>query len=111
MCTVYFKPENLNASLASAKTARNQVDELIELAENRMERTGSSDIYVWLDSGCYGNSIGTGYYYVRLHDPRSWFCTAYDAPYLIVKKSKLRPDQIEFMERKCAETRAALNEE
>ena len=29
---------------------------------------------------------------------------AYDHPALIVKKSKLRPDQVAFMERKCRET-------
>jgi len=108
MCTVYFLPENLEASLATTETAQKQVDELMEMAGNMTDNHGVAGVYVWLDSGCYGNSIGRGYYYVRLHDPRTWFSTAYDAPALIVKKSKLRPDQIEFMERKRAETNAIL---
>ena len=33
------------------------------------------------------------------------FTTAYNHPVLIVQKSKLRPDQVEYMERKCEETR------
>lgn len=95
MSTILVRPENLGAMMTLPRTARKQVDDLMKLED---------DIYVWLDSGCYGNSIGKGYYYVRRHDPRTWLSTAYDAPFLIVKKSKLRPDQIEFMERKCIET-------
>ena len=30
--------------------------------------------------------------------------TAYAHPALIVQKNKLRPDQVEYMERKCRET-------
>ena len=41
---------------------------------------------------------------MRFHSGRARHCTAYDQPALIVKKSKLRPDQIAFMERKCRET-------
>ena len=39
-----------------------------------------------------------------------WHSTAYDHPALIVKKSKLRPDQITFMERKCRETEEEAQE-
>ena len=69
---------------------------------------GGSRIYVWLDNMRFGNSKKTGFYYVRdqlsMYDN---FSTAYAHPLLIVQKKKLRPDQIEYMERKCRETRAA----
>ena len=62
-------------------------------------------VYVWLDNWCFGDNP-KGFYYVRyrltLKEP---FSTAYDHPVLIVKKSKLRSDQVEYMERKCRETR------
>ena len=34
----------------------------------------------------------------------SGMSTAYAHPALIVQKNKLRPDQVEYMERKCRET-------
>ena len=46
-----------------------------------------------------------GYYYVRNHPLRAARTSAYDFPILIAKKSKLRADQIVFMERKCRETK------
>ena len=66
---------------------------------------GGSRIYVWLDNMSFGNSKKTGFYYVR--DQLSMLfmgTTAYAHPLLIVQKKKLRPDQIEYMERKCRET-------
>lgn len=70
-----------------------------------------SNIYVWLDSMCFGNSKKTGFYYVRdsLSMLSGW-STAYAHPLLIVQKSKLRPDQIEYMEQKRRETSAAARE-
>ena len=85
------------------------------------ERNGK--IYVWLDSmrfrdyfGLdsmrYGNSDKKGFYHVRCHN--SMYCvgpfgvgvtSGYGDPVLIVQKNKLRPDQVEYMERKCRETR------
>ena len=71
----------------------------------------AGNIYVWLNSMCFGNSNKKGFYYVRwynsLLDCYGWggFSTAYGHPALIVQKNKLRPDQIEYMERKCKETR------
>ena len=66
---------------------------------------GDGNVYVWLDNWCFGNSP-KGFYYVRfiltMKDP---FSTTYNQPALIVRKRKLRPDQVEFMERKCEETR------
>ena len=76
----------------------------------RSNNTGK--IYVWLDSMCFGNSNKKGFYYVRWYnsvlDCHGWgggCSTAYGHPALIVQKNKLRPDQIEYMERKCKETR------
>ncbi|MBQ9337798.1 MAG: hypothetical protein IJS14_10950 [Lentisphaeria bacterium] len=76
---------------------------------SRGARTGR--IYVWLDSMCFGNSDKTGFYYVRWYnsmldcDGMGCVSTAYGHPALIVQKSKLRPDQVEYMDRKCRETR------
>ena len=75
---------------------------------NAMPPVPAGDIFVWFDRACYGNG-GKGYYYVRFHSGR-WCSTAYDHPALIVKKSKLRPDQIAFMERKCRETEEEAQE-
>ena len=69
-------------------------------------------IYVWLDSMRFGNSDKKGFYYVRCHN--SMYCvgsfgigvlSVYGHPVLIVQKNKLRPDQVEYMECKCRETR------
>lgn len=116
MCTVMLVPETLTARLIPAAIARKQVDELIKREQdavakyrsgkhdrNVMPPVPAGDIFVWFDQACYGNG-GKGFYYVRFHSGRSWLCTAYDRPVLIVKKSKLRPDQVAFMERKCRET-------
>ena len=115
-------PETLHAQKTPATVARKQVDELIKREQNaitefRKERRDrnamppvpAGDIFVWFDRACYGNG-GKGFYYVRFHSGRSWHCSAYDRPALIVKKSKLRPDQIAFMERKCRETEEEAQE-
>ena len=115
MCTVMLVPETLTARLIPAAIARKQVDELIKREQdavakyrsgkhdrNVMPPVPAGDIFVWFDQACYGNG-GKGFYYVRFHSGR-WHSTAYDHPALIVKKSKLRPDQVAFMERKCRET-------
>lgn len=62
-----------------------------------------------LDKACYVNSIDKVLYYVRNHTLRDHLSTGYDFLPLIVKKSKLSPEQIEFMECKCEEMR--LDEE
>lgn len=122
MSTVMLVSETLQAQLTPAAVARKQVNELIKreqdaITEFRKERRDrnamppvpAGDIFVWFDRACYGNG-GKGFYYVRFHSGRSWHCTAYDRPVLIVKKSKLRPDQIAFMERKCRETEEEAQE-
>ena len=121
MSTILTHPENIFAKWTPFWSARREVDKLMQREKEAIERAKSltngkvedngatvkpaGDIYVWLDSGCYGNSTENGYYYVRNHPLREAHSTAYDFPVLIVKKSKLRADQIEFMERKCRETK------
>lgn len=122
MCTVMLVSETLQAQKTPAAVARKQIDELIEREQdaitefqkerrdrNAMPPVPAGDIFVWFDRACYGNG-GKGFYYVRFHSGRSWHCSAYDRPALIVKKSKLRPDQIAFMERKCRETEEEAQE-
>ena len=119
MCTIMLYPETLGAQLASKWTTRRKVDQLMKKDREMKERLArgigndsdasipwlESGIYVWLDNWCFGNSP-KGFYYVRyrftLKIPMS---PAYDPPVLIVQKSQLRPDQVEYMERKCLETR------
>lgn len=116
MSTIMAFPETLTAWMTPTAVARKQVDDLIKREQNaitefrrgRRDRNAmppvpAGDIFVWFDQAGYGNG-GKGFYYVRFHSGRAWHCTAYDQPALIVKKSKLRPDQIAFMERKCRET-------
>ena len=73
---------------------------------------GGGNIYVWLDNCCFGNSTKKGFYYVRYQlSMLAWGSTAYAHPALIVQKNKLRPDQVEYMERKCGETLDAARRE
>ena len=98
----------------SRRERSRRIDELkaqgIEHPEWRPDRNtirieGDGNVYVWLDNWCFGNSP-KGFYYVRfLLTMKGPFTTEYNHPVLIVQKSKLRPDQVEFMERKCEETR------
>ena len=65
----------------------------------------SGEIHVWLDNGNYCDTPEKGFYYVRYRNSiLDGYTTAYAHPVLVVQKSKLRPDQIEFMERKRAAT-------
>ena len=69
-------------------------------------------VYVWLDNCCFGNSRKKGFYYVRYQlSMYAWGSTAYAHPALIVQKNKLRPDQVEYMERKGRETIEAAKQE
>jgi len=68
----------------------------------------SGRIYVWLDNCNYCESKYKGFYYVRYQlSMLDGGTTAYAHPELVVEKKKLRPDQVEYMERKCQETLAA----
>ena len=77
--------------------------------ERRLElKTGlfhiPRNIFVWLDNMNYC-SEEKGFYYVRYQNSMLWNgTTAYAHPVLVVQKSKLRPDQVEYMEHKCRET-------
>ena len=123
--------ETLRAKMRSKKSSQNAVDKLIaydkELENNptaevpnledgifggifSSRQTGSGKIYVWLDNMNLGNSDKKVFYYVRYYNlilDYIWggVSTAYGHPALIVQKDKLRLDQIEYMERKCKETR------
>ena len=132
MCTIMTQRETLPAEKRSCKASQEAVDKLIaydqELKTNPSAETprfddgifgsifsyrqrGTGKIYVWLDSMCFGNSSKKGFYYVRWYNSMldcgmgGFVSTAYGHPALIVQKDKLRPDQIEYMERKCKETR------
>ncbi len=62
-------------------------------------------IYVWQDNcnGC--ESEQNEFYYVRYQLPKqSDDTTEHTHPELVVEKMKLRPDQVEYMKRKCQET-------
>ena len=79
-------------------------------------RNSSGHIYVWLDTGCYCKSKKKGFYYVRYYNSilqcyGNTYSTAYAHPVLVVQKNKLRPDQIEFMERLRQETIADAKRE
>ena len=132
MCTIMTQRETLPAEKRSRRASQRAVDKLIaydqELKTNPSAETpcfddgifgsifsyrqrGTGKIYVWLDSMCFGNSSKKGFYYVRWYNSMldcgmgGFVSTAYGHPALIVQKDKLRPDQIEYMERKCKETR------
>ena len=132
MCTIMIQRETLPAEKRSRRASQRAVDKLIaydkELATNPNAETpnfddgffgifgggsrqGTGKIYVWLDSMCFGNSGKKGFYYVRWYNSMldcgrgGFVSTAYGHPALIVQKDKLRPDQIEYMKRKCKETR------
>ena len=63
-------------------------------------------IYIWLDNMNFCSTT-KGFYYVRYQKSLLWMgTTAYAPPVLVMQKSKLRPDQVEDMERKCKETLA-----
>ncbi len=94
MCTRLTKDETEDARRRSATETQSLVDDLIK---------SEVPVFIWLDGGGFRH-WRKGFYYVRttLH-PVS---TAYQPPALIVEKKKLRPEQAEWMERKCRETQS-----
>ena len=126
MCTFMLYRETLPAEKRSREDSQKAVDRLMEydrklsagdesckapFFENQPYGIASSPwggrgkVYVWLDNCCFGNSDKKGFYYVRYQlSMYAWGSTAYAHPVLIVEKNKLRPDQVEYMERKCRET-------
>ena len=100
-------PSDEDADLPLEKKRRQMKADV--LADYFSRGDNSGEIYVWLDNMNYGPEK-TGFYYVRYHNSilayhgRGCYSTAYARPVLVVQKSKLRPDQVEYMERKCRET-------
>ena len=100
-------PSDEDADLPWEKKRRQMKADV--LADYFSRGDNSGEIYVWLDNMNYC-SDKTGFYYVRYHNSilechrRGCYSTAYAYPVLVVQKSKLRPDQVEYMERKCRET-------
>ena len=137
MCTIMFYRETLPAERRSREDSQKAVDRLIEY--DRLLSSGRSSgedtceaplfedqpggicsapwghggpVYVWLDNCRFGNSRKKGFYYVRYQlSMYAWGSTAYAHPALIVQKNKLRPDQVEYMERKCRKTLEAAKQE
>ena len=134
MCTIMFYRETLPAEKRSREDSQEAVDRLMEydrqfsagpssdedsrkapLFEDQPYGISSAPwgrggpVYVWLDNMNYC-SEKKGFYYVRYHNSilechrRGCYSTAYAHPVLVVQKNKLRPDQVEYMERKCRET-------
>ena len=126
MCTIMFYRETLPAEKRSREDSQKAVDSLMEY-DRQLSCCGDSGkaplfedqpngicsapwgragkVYVWLDNCTFGNSDKKGFYYVRYQlSMLAWGSTAYAHPALIVQKNKLRPDQVEYMERKCRET-------
>ena len=105
-------PEDLQQKLCLEDRRRQLKAELLASDHSLCfwKRGASGHIYVWLDTGCYCESKKKGFYYVRYYNSIFFQCygntysTAYAHPVLVVQKNKLRPDQIEFMERLRQET-------
>ena len=97
------------ANLPLAKKRRQMKADVLADHSYFSRGDNSGEIYVWLDNMNYAPEK-TGFYYVRYHNSllayygHGCYSTAYAHPVLVVQKSKLRPDQVEYMERKCRET-------
>ena len=137
MCTIMFYRETLPAEKRSREDSQKAVDRLMEYDRHLSSGSPSDEdtrkaplfedqpygissapwghggpVYVWLDNCCFGNSRKKGFYYVRYQlSMYAWGSTAYAHPVLIVRKDKLRPDQVEYMDRKCRETLEAAKQE
>ena len=100
-------PIDLEPHLSNEDKRRQLKADLLNSDYTPGYRNSSGHIYVWLDTGCYCKSKKKGFYYVRYYNSIFQYydnSTAYAHPVLVVQKNKLRPDQIEFMERLRQET-------
>ena len=102
-------PIDLEPHLSNEDKRRQLKADLLNSDYSSWRRNSSGHIYVWLDTGCYCNSKKKGFYYVRYYNSilqcyGNTYSTAYAHPVLVIQKSKLRPDQVEFMERLRQET-------
>ena len=98
-------PETPVSGIAAEKRRRQMKAEVLFADSFSFRDECPGEIHVWLDNGNYCDTGEKGFYYVRYRNSiLDGYTTAYAHPVLVVQKSKLRPDQIEFMERKCAAT-------
>lgn len=98
-------PETPVSGIAAEKRRRQMKADVLFADSFSFRDECSGEIHVWLDNGNYCDTPEKGFYYVRYRNSiLAGNTTAYALPVLVVQKSKLRPDQIEFMERKCAAT-------
>ena len=109
-------PVDLQPDLSNEDKRRKLKADLLNSDYTPGYRNSSGHIYVWLDTGCYCDSKKKGFYYVRYYNSifqcyGNTYSTAYAHPVLVVQKNKLRPDQIEFMERLRQETIADAKRE
>ena len=109
-------PIHFQEHLSNEDRRRQMKADLLNSYYSPWNRISSGHIYVWLDAGCYCKSKKKGFYYVRYYNSilqcyGNTYSTAYAHPVLVVQKNKLRPDQIEFMERLCQETIADAKRE
>ncbi len=128
MCSIITKDETEDARNATAEEAQAQVDLLMEydrklknVADNQerlkiepprfgMRYSRSYGLFVWFDTMNFCSSRHKGFYYVRYQNSMladNGMSTAYEHPAVVIEKSKLPPQQVEFMEMKCTETRNA----
>lgn len=93
------------SGIAAEKRRRQMKAEVLFAGTFSFRNECSGEIHVWLDNGNYCETREKGFYYVRYRNSiLDGYTTAYAHPVLVVQRSKLRPDQIEFMERKRAAT-------
>ena len=93
------------SGIAAEKRRRQMKADVLFAGAFSFRNECSGEIHVWLDNGNYCETREKGFYYVRYRNSiLDGYTTAYAHPVLVVQKSKLRPDQIEFMERKRAAT-------
>ena len=98
-------PETPVSGIAAEKRRRQMKAKVLFADSFSFRDECSGEIHVWLDNGNYCDTREKGFYYVRYRNSiLDGYTTAYAHPVLVVQKNKLRPDQIEFMERKRAAT-------
>lgn len=98
-------PETPVSGTAAEKRRRQMKADVLFADSFSFRDECSGEIHVWLNNGNYCDTREKGFYYVRYRNSiLDGYTTAYAHPVLVVQKSKLRPDQVEFMERKRAAT-------
>ncbi len=128
MCTIITRDETEDARNATKEEAQAQVDLLMEYDRKLKDTADIQErlqieppcfgmwgsrgygLFIWFDTMNFCPSRHKGFYYVRYQNSMlamNGMCTAYEHPAVVIEKSKLTPQQVEFMEMKCTETRKA----